>query len=350
VRSIVSYGVLAPSAHNGQPWRFTWKDGCLRAFEDPERSGGFLDYGHGAAYLAFGAAVENMALAAAGMGFDTDLRMFPDAHDPLRVCDLRFAPGRAPRPDPLLDAIPLRATNRRRGPRTPLEAHDAEAMDAAVAESGARLQWLTRPDDLDAIGTLLGVGDRVAYLSKHMHEYLMAGIRWTPEEVESTRDGIDVATLEMSAADVAGLKIVSRWTAMKLVGLMGSGRVLENVSRKVVAAASAVGLITVRGTDRGAFFQGGRAMERAWLTATARGLAFQPLAMLPYMFARLEHGRGEGFTEEERRTLSRLRADWRRLFEVPEGWCEPILFRVAQVGAPSARALRRHVEDVLTFE
>jgi hypothetical protein len=133
--------------------------------------------------------------------------------------------------------------------------------------------------------------------------------------------------------------------------MMGSGRVLEQISRKAVASASALGLVTMPGTGPEAFFQGGRAMEAAWLEATVRGLAFHPLAMLPYLFAHLERGTGEGFTAAEQAALRGLRKRYRALFEVPDGWCEPILFRIAAgVPPPSARALRRPVEDVLVFE
>ena len=348
VWSLVSYAILAPSPHNGQAWRFRYRDGRLQCRRDPERSGGILDFGHGAAHLALGAAAENVVEAAAGMGFEATVTPFPDSSDPLLACEIAFEARGTGKASPRLAAVPERATNRQRGPRVPLDPGDAAALEAAVAAHGARLQWVTAPDALEEAASILGAGDRVAYLSKDLHAELMEGVRWTPEEVLRTRDGIDIATMEMSAADVAGLRVVSRWSAMRLVGMMGSGRVLEQVSRKAVASASAVGLVTMPGTDPTAFLLGGRAMEAAWLEATVRGLAFHPLAMMPYLFAHVERGTGKGFTEAEQAALLSLRRRYRALFDVPEGWCEPILFRLAAgVPAPSARALRRPVGDVL---
>lgn len=348
IRSLVSYAILAPSPHNGQAWRFRYRGGRLQCLRDPARSGGILDFGHGAAHLALGAAAENVVEAAAGMGFEAVVHPFPDPGDPLLACEIAFAFRGTGRESPRLRAIPERATNRRRGPRVPLDPADAAALEAAVTAHGGRLQWVAHPDALEEAGQILGGGDRVAYLSKDLHAELMDGVRWTPEEVLRTRDGIDVATLEMSAADVAGLRVVSRWSAMRLVGMMGSGRVLEQVSRKAVASASALGLVTMPGNDPAAFLRGGRAMEAAWLEATARGLAFHPLAMMPYLFAHLERGTGEGFSAAEQAALRALRQRYRALFDVPEGWCEPILFRLAGgVPPPSARALRRPVDDVL---
>jgi hypothetical protein len=70
--------------------------------------------------------------------------------------------------------------------------------------------------------------------------------------------------------------------------------------------------------------------------------------MMPYLFAHVERGTGEGFSAAEQAALRSLRQRYRALFDVPEGWSEPILFRLAGgVPPPSARALRRPVEDVM---
>lgn len=350
VRAIVAHGVRAPSAHNCQPWRFVWRRGRLVCLHDVERSAGFLDYGHGAGYLALGAAVENMELAAAGMGLATALDLFPDPGDPRVVCELRFAPGATETAAErrLREQIPLRATNRRRGPRVDLTPADRQALGAAAAHHGARLQLVEDDALLREAADIVGEGDRFAFLSRHMHAELMEGIRWTPEEAETTRDGIDVATLELSAADAAGMRLVSSWGAMKFVGAVGGGKVLEKLSKKAVLAASAMALVTIPDASPAAFFQSGRAIERVWLECTARDIALHPMAMLPYLFARLERGQGEGYSDREVRTLQALRERWRALFDVPPGHAEPLLFRLAKVPPPTARALRRHVEDVFS--
>jgi molybdopterin/thiamine biosynthesis adenylyltransferase/nitroreductase len=351
VRSIVEAGTLAPSAHNCQPWRFEFRSGRLACLHDIERSAGLLDFNQGAAYLALGAAVENMVQAAACMGWAVSVDRFPDPSDPRLVCWLDFAPARR-HEDALaiMQRIQRRATNRRLGPRVVLDEADGAALVDAVESAGARLQLASSAQALEELGYILGKGDRLAFLCQPLHEEMMAGLRWTPEEVERTRDGIDIATMELSPSDVVGMRFLSRWKAMRVVSAMGGGRVLEKVSRKAVAAASAVGLITVAGMEPSAYFAGGRAMQRAWLEATHRDLAFQPLGMVPYLMLRVAHGGGDVFSPAEVELLGELRRRFLGVFAVPAGQAEPMLFRVARVGPPSARALRRHVEDVLVFE
>jgi hypothetical protein len=351
VRALVAHAVLAPSAHNGQPWRFVWRRGRLVVLHDVERSAGFLDWGHGAAYASIGMAVENLELAAAGMGLASELELFPEPADPRVVCALRFAPGPAESAEGrrLREQIPRRGTNRRRAPRTPLAPDDRDALSTAVARHGARLQLVEDEAQLREAADVVGEGDRFAYLRQDLHAELMEGIRFTPEDAARTRDGIDVATLELSPADAAGLRLVSRWGAMRLVGAVGGGKVLEKLSKKAVLSASAMGLVTIAGTTPTAYFQGGRAIERAWLECTARDLVLHPMAMLPYLFARLERGQAEGYSEKERKTLAALRERWRNLFDVPPDHAEPLLFRLAaKVPPPTARALRRPVADVLS--
>jgi hypothetical protein len=109
-----------------------------------------------------------------------------------------------------------------------------------------------------------------------------------------------------------------------------------------------VALLTVAGTKPLDYFRGGRAMQRVWLTATALGLAVQPMSALPYVFARLENG--DGFGGRERAELADLRTRYARLFDVSPGIGELLLFRLARVEPPGARSARRPLEAVLDFE
>lgn len=350
IRSIVEHGTLAPSGGNCQPWRFVLRDGVLLCLHDIERSRSLLDFENTASYLAFGAVVENMSLAAAALDRACDVRLFPRAGDPILVCEATFPLSSSCHDQPdLLEHVPLRVTNRKLGRRVPLREADASALRYAAERTSARMQLLTGEEELEEMGSILGAGDRVRFLSKVMHREMMAEVRWSREEVEATRDGLDVVTLELSRADLAAMRLISSWPAMKTLGRFGGGLALEKPARKSIAAASAVGLITVEGTSPESWFQGGRAMQRVWLAAASRGLTFQPMTAITYLFTRLESG-GEGLAPKEISTLQSLRERYQALFRVPKGWAEPMLFRVAVAEEPSARSLRRRVDDVLVIE
>jgi len=354
VRTLVAFATLAPSGGNCQPWRFSWDGRRLRILHDAVRSRSFLDYRDLASWLAFGAATENVALVAERMGLEVAVDLSPDPRDPAAVCDLRFAArrsGASPAGAALAAAIPERVTNRKLSPRAPLGREARDALLRSTAEvPGTALHLVEDPERLAEIGEVLGRGDRLRFLSRTMHREMMGEIRWTADEVRRTRDGLDVTTLELTTTDLAGLRIMSSWAAMDLVGRVGGGRALERPARKAMAAASAIGLVSVHGRSREAYFAGGRAMQRVWLQATALGLAFQPMAPLTYLFARAELGDGDGLSPSEASTLRELRGRFGAVFPDAAGQGEPMLFRLSRAPPPTARALRRPADDVLAVE
>ncbi len=351
VRDLVRYATLAPSGGNCQPWRFEFSRGVLRVFHDVDRSRSFLDYRHTASYLAIGAAVENLSLAAQRMGLEATVSVFPTPADLRLVCTVRFQASSSPDPAnlALAEQIPRRVTNRRLSPRVPLGPDDGQALVETAKLAGARLQLVTDEDALDEAGDILARGDRLRLLHEQMHREMMAEIRWNARDTARTRDGLDIATLELTPTDLAGMRLISGWRVMDLVGRLGAGRGLEKPSRKSVAAASAVGLLSFEGTQAASYFAGGRALQRVWLRATQCGLAFQPMTALVYVMARLERGGGEGLSVEEQTAFGRFAERLGALFEITPNQATLMLFRLAHAPEVTARSLRRHVADVLTI-
>jgi len=136
----------------------------------------------------------------------------------------------------------------------------------------------------------------------------------------------------------------------------GGGDGLANASRKSVAAASAIGLLTVKaaGIDPASralsLFRGGCALQRVWLTSTRLALSFQPMTALCYLFARLEEGGGQGLDAAEIRRLTELRVRYRELLGLDRPATEVLLFRVTVSSPPTARSLRRRLSEVLVVE
>ena len=86
------------------------------------------------------------------------------------------------------------------------------------------------------------------------------------------------------------------------------GRALEKLGRKAILAASAVGLVTAPGRAVAELVAAGRAIQRAWLTATKLGLGIQPHTSALYLFARAFGGDAAAFVPEELEELSQLKA------------------------------------------
>ncbi|AGP39772.1 Rv1355c family protein [Sorangium cellulosum] len=352
LRRLVGAGIAAPSGGNCQPWLWVYEARRLGLFHDRARSESLADFQGAGGVVALGAAAENVVLAAHREGLSVRLSPFPlGGEDLAATFDFFDAPVSGAEDhamDPLADAIGLRHTNRRPGERAALADEHRAALAAAVRSvPGADLQLLESPAALDEIAALLGAGDRVRLLARGTHADLMKEIRWTEAEAAARRDGIFVGSFELSPADLAGFTMCRDFRKMELVRRWGGGRALEKTARKAVAGAMAVALITMPRAGLADYFQGGRAVERAWLTAAQRGIAVYPMATLPYLFARLVRGGGEGLDPETAAVARELRERYVRLFDVTDATAEVLLFRLSLAGPPSARALRRPLEDVL---
>ncbi|MBL1078209.1 Rv1355c family protein [Nocardia sp. 2] len=359
IRWIAAMGTLAPSAHNAQPWALIWRRAAetLECHHDPARDLPALDFEHTATWVAFGALLENIALAATHLGLRAEPRPWPDPEAPNLVCAITF--GTAPTPLPestclrqwnLFPYLTTRATNRTRGIRRRLDEDVAEVLTAVCAEHGGHLQLLRTAPELVEIGALIGAGDRLSLLNRSMHHDLIDGYRWTPREAQARPYGIDLATAELTASERAAFTLIREWPVMAHLAEIGGGRALEDISREAVASAAAVGLLTVPGATRESYLHGGRLMQRMWLTATAEGIALQPMTALPYLFARLDGDTGDDIlSTTERHRLHDLRARYRTLFATPPATAEILLFRLAYTDQPSARSVRLPLEQVLTF-
>jgi molybdopterin/thiamine biosynthesis adenylyltransferase/nitroreductase len=347
VRHVVAHGTLAPSGGNSQPWRFEWSGGELgcRIHRGPS----FLDYGHRAACLAVGAAVENMTLAASALGLEPSVQPGDGQKDRDLVCSLRLTRMQRPAAPPeLFVQVTRRLTNRRQGNGRVLQGEHQAVLETAAAARGARLQLITDPGERATAGAVLGQGDRFRTLTPPAHAEMLGELRWSNREARRTRDGIDLATLELAAADRAALGVIARPDVAAELRRIGGGQALARPARAAAAAAAAVGLLTFADASAGGFFAAGRAMQHVWLTATALGIAFRPWTPLLYLFGRLEHG-GEGLSAPEREELARLQDAFRATFHVRQGEAEVMVFLLAYAPEATARSQRRPVEEVLTI-
>jgi molybdopterin/thiamine biosynthesis adenylyltransferase/nitroreductase len=348
VKWLVANAILAPSAHNGQPWTFVWRDDALELRHDPAHDLPSLDYDRCATWAAFGAAAHNIELAARSIGLEPTFSHFPNARDEGLVSVVRFARVESVR-DALLEHLPRRVTNRRRDGRHPIAPASLDELGGAAMEAGASLQLATSDAALDELAALMGACDRISNMNQAIHREVMDGFRWSRDEVESHRDGLDLATMELTASERAGMWLLSKWEIMDTLKRIGGGVALEDLAKKCVASTSAIGLLTTRGVAPADYLRGGHALQRVWLTATKLGVALQPWTGLPYLFARVERGAGAGLSPAEIAELRTLRERYRRVFDVRDGDAEVLLFRLSIADAPSAISLRRPVERVLTF-
>ena len=345
LRRLVEAGGMAPSGGNVQPWRvFATEDALAVGFDLP-RATSFLDAGRLASALAVGSFVENVTIAAESLGLRFTLELGDMTDDETPLATLRFVERRDPAevwPHPLYPFIPRRVTNRHLHEGPPIDARTIDAITAAAREPEGRCRCVALgASEAQAVARLLGATDVLRMFHREMHEQMFAELRWTPEESEATRDGIDVATLELPPEAVTQLGALR---SHELVVRAVPPEAIAGLAERAILGSSHMACLAVSlpgGTpSRRGLFMAGQALTRLWLTATRLGVALQPWSVLPFLVLRVRHFGAPGLSAAEASELERLGREMEQLWGLQAGEVPSFVFRLACAPAPSARALR----------
>lgn len=118
IEQLVAAALAAPSMHNTQPWRFSVESGgVLRVHADGSRLLPIGDPGGRGLYMATGAALHNLELAARRLGFEPEIRIRPEPTDPAVLAEVRLTEG--PVRFSYVDEVMYRAIERRHTNRFP---------------------------------------------------------------------------------------------------------------------------------------------------------------------------------------------------------------------------------------
>jgi len=243
--------------------------------------------------------------------------------------------------------IPQRCTNRRASDT--LELTDAEAQDllAPLGADSALVHLVRDRAKVDRIAELTGRAERLRFLNSACHhDMFVKEMRWDAEEAGRTRDGIDIATLELPLADRVGLRVASDPRAMQMLRGWGAGRAIERLTARSVRASGALAIVCARDLGYGAVHESGRIMQRFWLQASAQGILAHPVGAAIFMGLHGRFDRQGILSEAEHREAAGVLQDLAQLIGPCAG--EPFfLLRLGRASAPTARSLRLPITELL---
>ncbi|MBM3272874.1 hypothetical protein FJY94_06455 [Candidatus Kaiserbacteria bacterium] len=331
----------APSGDNVQPWRFAWDGETLTILNVPGIHNPFLDFDERGSYIAHGALLENLSIAAQHEGWEAHIMLFPDASAPDVVAHVSFTPA-APTTDPLFDALTVRATNRRPYETRPLASDEKAALLGSVREEGVKLRII---EDRAKIQTLAHASSRAEVVildDARIAEHFFSGLVWSQKEERHVRAGFFVDTMELNPVQRFVFWLATKPRIMRFLRRKGLPDFIANEDTKLYAACSAFGALLIPDERKEHFIAAGRAMQRAWLTATAHGLAFQPLIGMCFIAYRSETGRGELAPAHAQLMRDALKAA-RDTIEADSSLLA-VMFRVGPAPKPSATTSRKEPE------
>ncbi len=336
--ALVAAGVLAANPHDTQPWLFRVRDNTIDVLADLGRNLGTMDAYVREMHLGLGCAIENMAIASGPNGYNAEvvpvegsLADLAARRGPVVAASIRLTRRAPAPPDYLYRAIALRHTNRYAyDPGAALPADWLEVARQTAAEAGARLILFGAGEDRRAFDAAVIEATENIIADKTMIADSDRWFRSSRAEIEAHRDGptLDAAGLSFFTLTFARLFPVSPETS--------HAAWLRQTRDVQLASAPVTGLIAVRDRyDRKAAIAAGRVWQRLHLSATARGLAMQPLNQPIEMIDR-ERQAGQG-DQWAKRIASLTGDDWQATFSFRAGYS-------SHAAPPSPR---RKLADVL---
>ncbi|BAJ32632.1 hypothetical protein KSE_68740 [Kitasatospora setae KM-6054] len=257
LRELVAAAGAAPSLHNTQPWRFrpTGDGPGVLVYAEPDRAVPLVDPDGRAMLLSIGAALFNLRVAAARLGFPVEeLDLLPGGFgtdEPVAV--LRFGPRGAPyETAELAGAIGQRHSSREPfGNRDVPEAVIGELI-AAAADEDAVLDVLEEAEARRVLALTAEAEARIAADAARRAE-TASWLRAEPAD-----DGIPEPALGPQDHE-------ARFPVRDF-----AGRGPAHAQR--FEALPQIATVATRGDTAADWLRAGQAMERVWLLATARGL------------------------------------------------------------------------------
>lgn len=352
LHQLVDSANQAPSGGNVQPWIWIFdQKGILHLFHDQARSHSLLDYMGSGSLIAFGAALENLRLSSAKIGIQIEIIYQINDFEEDCIASVRFiSKSDQPLPVPhseLVEGIGIRCTNRKNEKKQYLMPDQISEFENLARKSGFELEMVDQESDLEKLSEILGGMDRMRLFHEQGLKDFIHEVRWSEKEAKETKDGIDIATLELSGTERAAMGLLKDPRTMRFFRkfLMGYG--LTKISKDTITKSSAIMLLQGNKFSPMTYIEGGKVLQRIWIKANLIGLSFQPVTASLFIFNKIKRDRNHGFTQDEEKIINELKSSFNTLFNKDQKMEEIFMFRINIAAEPSMRSYRRDVSESL---
>lgn len=288
LRFLLRYAVLAPSAHNTQPWTFRVEGNHLVVFPEFSRALSVSDPTHRELYLSLGCALANLRIATEHFGFRAAEEEFPGGGDlpavalpagrsfsegrakaGQPVARLSFVSGRTEPPgnDALFAAIPKRHSNRAPYEPRPVPVDVLQRLRGQANDPEVRLDLVMQPAHIRTVAELTARATRDTLGRADFRSELS---RWVRNNFTKRPDGMP--GFSVGVPDPPSL------LAPIMVRLPPMAKAEAKKAQARIAGSPLVAVFSAKEDAPRGWVKTGVALERVWLAAVAHGLRATPYA------------------------------------------------------------------------
>lgn len=348
LKRILQAATQAPSGENAQPWRFILRSDAIELHNVPDRDQSLYNWKQRASYMANGASLENLLIAARHFGYDPRVDLFPDANNKDHVATIWLASGGSPEQEQdLYSYIEKRATNRKPYDTQPLSAEELNELKTAARSSDVSSHFTMDPAHKDALGMVGGTNERVMLSNQFLHQFFFSHLNWSKEEDARNKVGFYIETLELPLPAKVMFRMLKYWKVMNAFNKIKFHEVIGKQNGYANAKAGAFGVLTIPNLEPRYFVETGRVLERIWLTATKLGLSMQPLTGVLFFMLQIRAGEIYAFSSMQVETIKSAYNDITRIFNLKDKNLAVFMFRIGRGDRPTARASKFAIEHVV---
>jgi hypothetical protein len=266
----------APSADNSQPWHVSWELDKLSLTYDSKRVGTTTFPANSpATLLSIGAAIENIHQVTNALNADLhiDIASQIDNDNP---CYLK---ARVKQPssehEDLAETLPVFKRHTNRLPYSSQAIEDSILVHLKNQMLGdAKVCIFTEQKQITSIAKLVQKASEIRFKTREINEWLGKSLRFG-SEAEKSKDGLDIATLDLPPGGGLFLRVISNWKIMKIFNFFGAHLALSIIDSAPVKKAPAIIAITSSSSVKG-LMEAGQLMEKTWIDLNDKGVAVHP--------------------------------------------------------------------------
>jgi hypothetical protein len=292
---VVEHAILAPNPHNRQPWIVELTGPTtMTLFCDLDRRLPETDPFDRQIVIGLACFCELAAIAATAVGHRLEVVPFPQGEaqprlDRRPVAHLRLVRDAGLPMDPLFAHVAARrSTKRPYDMARPVPAAAAASL-AALSSPGLAVGTVTDAALVAEVRDLTWRAWQVEAATPRTHQESVDLMRIGRREIEANPDGIS-----LGGPLLEGLSLIGQLSRAQLADPASAAtRQGRDMYRAMLAATPAYVTVTADDDSRAGAFAAGRAYLRANLTATALGLAMQPVSQALQEFPEMDGLRAE---------------------------------------------------------
>lgn len=254
--ALIDAALLAPSAHNTQPWLFHVEDARIELRADFTRALPVNDPFDRELVISCGTALVNLLLAARNAGLDPVVDLAPEDQDAELMAVVTLRAGGLPTSDEeaMYEAVSLRRTHRDAFAEDPVDPATLRAMVDAARDGSIALTIVEDAELRARIAALVLAGDRRQFNDPHWRRELAL---WMHPRRRG--DGLPVGTVIGGASRA----VVSHLDLGPRIGAKDAG---------LVDSAPVVAVLTSANDCRATWLRAGQSLERALLIGAWNGV------------------------------------------------------------------------------